>query len=299
MELTTIDTNNYAAMAKAMGIANEGASQRKQASTLARLRINHSPVMGEAEVNGKKVNMEVVSGGTYKLEVPDGPTYYADSVKIRPFLQRFMYKRFIRGMGDSPNRYVKTVMADNLNIDLKDNDGGFNCGKPAGYIQDFKALPEKTQELIKQIKRVRVVLGTVELVNATDSSGNSVSVDEMPFIWEIDNRDAFKNVGTAFTKLAKMQRLPVQHLITANTEERKIPTGAVFYLPVVSLDVSKTLELTDAEQNMFADFMQWVQNYNEYIIKAWSDKANAYDDEDDEAIVDGVIDFDEEEVEVA
>jgi hypothetical protein len=299
MELTTIDTNNYAAMAKAMGIANEGASQRKQASTLARLRINHSPVMGEADVNGKKVNMEVVSGGTYKLEVPDGPTYYADSVKIRPFLQRFMYKRFIRGMGDSPNRYVKTVMADNLNIDLKDNDGGFNCGKPAGYIQDFKALPEKTQELIKQIKRVRVVLGTVELVNATDSSGNSVSVDEMPFIWEIDNRDAFKNVGTAFTKLAKMQRLPVQHLITANTEERKIPTGAVFYLPVVSLDVSKTLELTDAEQNMFADFMQWVQNYNEYIIKAWSDKANAYDDEDDEAIVDGVIDFDEEEVEVA
>ena len=299
MELTTIDTNNYAAMAKAMGIANEGSNERKKASTLARLRINHAPVMGEAEVKGKKVNMEVVSGGTYKLELPDGPTYYAESIKIRPFMQRFMYKRFVRGMGDQANRYVKTVMADNLNIDLKDNDGGFNCGKPAGFIQDFKSLPEKTQELIKQIKRVRVVLGTVELVNATDASGNEVSVEETPFIWEIDNRDAFKNVGTAFTKLAKMQRLPVQHLITANTEERKIPTGAVFYLPVVSLDVSKTLELTDTEQNMFADFMQWVQNYNEYIIKAWSDKANAYDDEDDEAIVDGVIDFDEEEVEVA
>jgi hypothetical protein len=298
MELTTIDTNNYAAMAKAMGIANEGASERKQTSTLARLRINHSPVMGEADVNGKKVNMEVVSGGTYKLEIPDGPTYYAESVKIRPFLQRFMYKRFVRGMGDSPNRYVKTVMADNLNIDLKDNDGGFNCGKPAGYIQDFKALPEKTQELIKQIKRVRVVLGTVELVNATDASGNAVDVDEMPFIWEIDNRDAFKNVGTAFTKLAKMKRLPVQHIITANTEERKIPTGAVFYLPVVSLDVSSTLELTETEQTMFADFMQWVQNYNEYIINAWADKANSHDDDDDEAIVDGIIDFDEE-VEVA
>ena len=295
MELTTIDTNNYAAMAKAMGIANETTSERKQASTLARLRINHSPVMGEADVNGKKVNMEVVSGGTYKLEVPDGPTYYAESVKIRPFLQRFMYKRFVRGMGDSPNRYVKTIMADNLNIDLKDNDGGFNCGKPAGYIQDFKALPEKTQELIKQIKRVRVVLGTVELVNATDASGNPVDVDETPFIWEVDNRDAFKNVGTVFTKLAKMKRLPVQHLITANTEERKIPTGAVFYLPVVSLDVSNTLDLTETEQNMFADFMQWVQNYNEYIINAWSDKANSHNDEDDEYIVDGVVDIEVEE----
>ena len=296
MELTTIDTNNYAAMAKAMGIANETAGERKQASTLARLRINHSPVMGEAEVKGKTVNMEVISGGTYKLEVPDGPTYYAESVKNRPYLQRFMYKRFVRGMGDSPNRYVKTVMADNLNIDLKDNDGGFNCGKPAGYIQDFKSLPEKTQELIKQIKRVRVVLGTVELVNATDASGNPVEVDETAFIWEVDNRDAFKNLGGAFTQLAKMKRLPVQHLITANTEERKIPTGAVFYLPVVSLDVTKTLELTDKEQGMFADFMQWVQNYNEYIINAYAEKATQHDDEDDEAIVDGIVDIEVEEV---
>jgi hypothetical protein len=296
MELTTIDTNNYAAMAKAMGIANETTGERKQASTLARLRINHSPVMGEAEVNGKNVNMEVISGGTYRLEVPDGPTYYAESVKIRPYLQRFMYKRFVRGMGESPNRYVKTVMADNLNIDLKDNDGGFNCGKPAGYIQDFKSLPEKTQELIKQIKRVRVVLGTVELVNATDALGNPVDVNETAFIWEVDNRDAFKNVGGAFTQLAKMKRLPVQHIITANTEERKIPTGAVFYLPVVSLDVTKTLELTDKEQDMFGDFMQWVNNYNEYIINSWADKANSHDDEDDEAIVDGIVDIEVEEV---
>ena len=296
MELTTIDTNNYAAMAKAMGIANEVTGERKQASTLARLRINHSPIMGEAEVNGKNVNMEVISGGTYRLEVPDGPTYYAESVKIRPYMKRFMYKRFVRGMGESPNRYVKTVMADNLNIDLKDNDGGFNCGKPAGYIQDFKSLPEKTQELIKQIKRVRVVLGTVELVNATDAAGNSVNVDETAFIWEVDNRDAFKNVGGAFTQLAKMKRLPVQHMITANTEERKIPTGAVFYLPIVSLDVTKTLELTDKEQDMFGDFMQWVNNYNEYIVNLWTEKASVHDDEDDEVIVDGLVDIEVEEV---
>ena len=48
-----------------------------------------------------------------------------------------------------PNRYVKTVMADTLNMDLKDNDGGFNCGKPAGWIEDFKSLPDATKELIQ------------------------------------------------------------------------------------------------------------------------------------------------------
>ena len=44
-------------------------------------------------------------------------------------------------------------MNDNLNVDLKDNDGGFNCGKPAGYIKDFKALPQSTQDMVKTIKR--------------------------------------------------------------------------------------------------------------------------------------------------
>ena len=53
-------------------------------------------------------------------------------------------------------------MHDDLNVDLKDNDGGFNCGKPAGYIQDYNALSQDKKDLIKQIKRVRVVLGTVE-----------------------------------------------------------------------------------------------------------------------------------------
>jgi hypothetical protein len=226
MELTTIDTNNYAEMAKAMGIANEGGTNKKKSSNLARLRINHSPITGNAEVKGKKVKMEVVSGGTYKLEIPDGPTYYAESIEVRPYLQRFMYKRYVRGQNDEPNRFVKTVMADTLNVDLKDNDGGFNCGKPAGYIADFKSLPEKTQELIKQIKRVRVVLGTVKLINPTDANGEEVTLDETPFIWEVDNRDAFKTVGSAFTQLAKMQRLPVQHMITATTEERTIPTGS-------------------------------------------------------------------------
>ena len=297
MELTTINTDNYSAMAKAMGMAVEGASTKKQASTLARLRISHSPIMGEEEINGKIKNVEVVEGGTYKLEIPDGPTYYAESAIIRPFLQRFMYKKVIKGAGTTPNRYVKTVMADNLNIDLKDNDGGFNCGKPAGWIKDYNSLPDATKELIKSIKRVRVVLGTVDLVNATDSSGKATTVASTPFIWEIENRDAFKTVGTVFTKLAKMKRLPVQHNVTLNTEEQKLPNGNSFYLPVTSLDVTNTLEISQADQDMFLDFMTWVENYNEYIISAYSEKAASRADAelDDIGGLDDILDIELDE----
>lgn len=293
-QLTTIDTNNFAAMAKAMGIANEGKTSSKS-SSLARMRIHHSPIMGTAEVKGKTVNVEVIEGGAYKLEIPDGPTYYASSVKVRPFMQRFMYKRYVQGGGNSPNRFIKSIMADTLNIDLKDNDGGFNCGKPAGYIKDFKALPQNMQDLIKQIKRVRVVLGTVEMVNPTDDKGNPVEVDVTPFIWEIDNRDAFKEIGGSFETLAKMQRLPVQHIITANTAERKIPTGASFYVPVASLDVSNTIELTEQDQVLFGDFMAWIDNYNNYIVNAWSEKANSKMEDDDVDVVDGIVDIEVED----
>jgi len=297
MELTTIDTNNYSAMAKAMGMAVESANTKKQSSTLARLRISHSAIMGEAEVNGKMKNVEVVEGGTYKLEIPDGPTYYAQSAIIRPFLQRFMYKKFVMGTNGNPNRYVKTVMADSLNIDLKDNDGGFNCGKPAGWIEDYKSLPDATKELIKSIKRVRVILGTVDLVNATDATGNPVEISSTPFIWEVENRDAFKTMGSIFTKLAKMKRLPLQHSVTLNTEEQKLPNGNSFYLPITSLDLTNTIDISQADQDMFLDYMTWVENYNTYIIDAYTNKAISKQDEELDNLdnLDGIVDIEIEE----
>tara|TARA_R100001591_G_scaffold111120_2_gene122541 strand:- start:2508 stop:3410 length:903 start_codon:yes stop_codon:yes gene_type:complete len=297
-EITTIDPNNYAAMAKAMGIANEGRGKGKS-SSLARLRINHSPVMGTAEVNGKSVNVEVIQGGTYKLEVPDGPTYYASSVKVRPYVQRYMYKRFVMGGANSSNRYIKTIMHDDLNVDLKDNDGGFNCGKPAGYIQDFKALPEKTQDLIKQIKRVRVVLGTVEMTNPVNEKGESIELDATPFIWEIDNRDAFKIVGDVFVKLAKMSRLPVMHNFVANTEERKMPNGNSFFIPVVSLNIHDVVNVTPDDNSMFTDFLAWVDNYNSYISNAWAENANAKLEDGDAEVLDDLVDIEVDEEAVA
>jgi len=296
--LVTIDTNNYEAMAKAMGIAGEGtkSSDAKKTQQLPRFRINHAPIMGETKMNGKNVNVEIVEGGTYKLEIPDGETYYSKTALIRPFMQRFMYKRFVKNMnakmGEPMGVYHKTVMADSLNLDLKDNQGGFNCGKPAGYIQDFKALPEKTQDLIKQIKRVRVIFGLVDLLEPCNDKGEKISFKTTPFIWEIDNRDAFKTVGQPFTKLAQLKRLPVQHTIALETEERKLPNGNVFYLPVSTLDVANKIDLSDEDQVIFGDFMSWIQNYNQYIVGEWDANVGGNASQDMKDIVEDFVEVD-------
>tara|TARA_R100001086_G_scaffold249646_1_gene190166 strand:- start:1984 stop:2877 length:894 start_codon:yes stop_codon:yes gene_type:complete len=291
--MTTIDTNNYAGMAKAMGMAIE-VSENKKTNTLARLKIQHSPIMGEMEIDGKTVNVETIQGGAFKLDVPEDNVYYSDTVTIRPFLQRFMYKRFVANTGakdgEPLGQYHKTIMSDNLNVDLKDNFGGFNCGKPAGYIQDFDSLPEKTKELIKQIKRVRVLFGLIDMPKAMDSNKVDMEIVSKPFIWEIDNRDAFKIVGQPFAKLAKMKRLPIQHVMSFSTEERKLPNGNAFYLPKCDVDTSNQISIGEKDQDMFADFMAWVQNYNDYINSEWDKRSASKSSEDYMEVVDTFVD---------
>ena len=289
-QVATLSTGNFAEMAKAMGMSSDmDADNRTKSSTLPRLRIWNQPVMGQVEVKGKMKNMEVIPAGMYRLQLPDDTYIYAENVKIRVFVQRFMYKRY----DSNNNMYIKTLMAEDLKGDLKDNTGLLNCGKPAGYIKDFQALPEDTKALIKQIKRVRVILGEVELVNPVDGEGNEkTDMEVQPFIWEIDNRDAFKTMGEPFTQMAKQRRLPVQHWVTCDSEERSIPTGAKFYLPVPSVDLTTSIDLTDADQTKFSDFIEWINNYNEYIVSAWNEKRTEKIEAEDESLVEDFIDID-------
>ena len=118
-----------------------------------------------------------------------------------------------------------------------------------------------------------------------------------PFIWEIDNRDAFKTMGEPFTQMAKQRRLPVQHWITCGTEERSIPTGAKFYLPTAGIDLSESVDLTDGDQTKFADFIEWINNYNEYIVNAWNEKRTEKMEAEDESLVEDFIDIEVSEEE--
>lgn len=279
-ELININTDSYADLAKAMGIATEVSAKPKKSGNLNRLRIWHSPMMGQAEVNGKMANVEVIEGGAYRLEVVEesGSTfYYAKNISIRPFMQRFMLRRYIANLGakagEPKGMFHRTIMSDNLNGDLKDNTGRFNCGKPSGYIEDFKALAPDMQDLIRQIKRVRVIFGIVTLDEPTNEKGEAVALGDVPFIWEIDNKDAFKTLGEQFNSYVKKSRLPIQHLIHLNgTKANELPNGSHFYTPIAEVDFGESFDVTDADQKLFGDFIEWIKNFNDYICKEWEEK---------------------------
>ena len=103
------------------------------------------------------------------------------------------------------------------------------------------------------------------MVNATDADGNAVDVDTTPFIWEVENRDAFKTMGDQFTKLSKMRRY--HHSITSCVAVRK------YHYPMVAASMYLTQTLTwvlrltwtTMHRKYSANFMAWIQNYNTYI----------------------------------
>ena len=298
-EIVTINTENYSVMAKAMGLAGE--SSDSKSSNLARLKLQHKNIMGEKEVGDEIEEVVKIKAGSYKLDVPDDTAYYAKEVTIRPFMQRFMYKRFVKNtnakQGEPLGIFHKTIMADNLNIDLKDNQGTFNCGKPSGYIKDFASLPADMQNLIKQIKRVRVLFGLITMKDMkTETEGKLTEVKDLPFIWEIDNREAFKIVGKPFATLSTMRKLPVQHNITALGDPRALPSGDKFYVPKVMLDTTNTITLSDKDQTTFTDFVSGIENYNTYIMNMWDEKVNSTMSTEDENTVDQFVQIDNQDV---
>lgn len=270
-ELTLVGGNNsFAAMAEAMGMSVDIAAPKKQ-NNLARLKLDHKGIMGEEVVGGKKKKVEVVAGGSYVIDRTNQEPVYGTDVSIRLFNQRFMYKKYIQGTGDAKSKYVKTIMAKDLNGDLRDNDGGFNCGKPSGWIEDYAALPAETKALLKSIKRVRVLFGEITLGDPVNAKGEALDkLVSIPFIWEIDNRDAFKTLGAPIAQMAKQNRILPQHYVALGSEEQTLPTGATYFLPTAVLDLSTTIDLTDKDQGLFADFNAWIDNYNEYIVKEFN-----------------------------
>jgi hypothetical protein len=155
------------------------------------------------------------------------------------------------------------------------------------------------QDLIRQVKRVRVVFGTIELENPVDMSGKEVELDVAPVIWEIDNKDAYKTLGDQLSIYSKKERLPLQHkILLKETKENKLPNGSSFYTPIAQVDLSSVLDIKTEDHDTFSNFMDWVKNYNDYIYKEWEEKVhtrqNAMSDEDEQT-VDGFIDIDVDE----
>lgn len=284
-DLTTMnDVFGSVDLAEAMGFGDMSSTGGSE-NMLPVLYQLYKAQKGTIDVNGKSMVVETVSGGAYKLRLPDGTEVFSEKPIIRIFMQRFYYQRYEKfavPTEDKEGRMFRTTMTLSLSKgDLKDNYGTFNCGRPGGYIKDYDSLGGPLKEIVKQTKRVMAVFGTVQLVAPTDANGNAVEGydDPQPFVLHVKNRYSYKAMETAIKAILKGDMLPVQRKVVLSGDSEALPNGELNHFIVAT--PAETVNVTQEDQQLMRDFIDYVEHHNKIISDLWA-KAHASDMDEDE-----------------
>ena len=256
-------------LAELMGMSNTPA---QSTSALAEIKQVHQNVMGTKEVEGETMEVAIVKAGAFSVTFPDETIYYSDKVTIRPFMQRFQFQRYDKNYqrpDGGEGRMLRTVMATSLNGDLKDNYGGFNCGRPSGYVKDFDSLPQETQDLMRSTDRFKIIFGLCTLDSPKDAEGKPTEVKEFPFLMRIKNRDSFKAMTDLFSQIQRKNRLPIQHLVHMSSQVKSIPSGATY--AVMKPYLGELVEINTDDQETLNNFVEWVESMNSITLSKWEE----------------------------
>ena len=279
-------------MAELMGFAPIKTSNADFLPSISRLGMIHQPIMGEVEVNGKNIKTEVVPVGAFTLKMGD-ETVYSTNVSIRVFARRFQWQRWNSETGEME----KSVMSDSLSGDLKDSIGGFNLGRPSGYIEDFNSLSDTVKQVIRSVKRVAVLYGTVTFDNPIDENGEpvAVAVEDIPFVMDVKNRDSLKSINSIISKISgpKKDKLPVKNYIKLEGIEDSIPTGAKF--GKIKASLGEPVEFTDENEMLVRDFYELISYSNGKILDLHAERMSV-DNAADAKLVNEIISNDFVEV---
>ena len=280
-------TTDGRSIAEMMGLSKGSSGKR---SMLARFSQIHSPLKGDMEINGKAVRVDVVPAGAYKLLQSDDKVAYAVSPKIRIYAQRMQWTRW----DSDANTMVKTVLVNNLTGDLKDNTGGFNAGRPSGYVEDFKSLPKATQELMRNTKRTKVVFGTVVMQGATDEHGNaiedaSLTTQEIPFVLDVKSRGSITAIDDIMKSIDRKNVLPLQYFLNMGAEMHSMPNGSEY--ATFDITLGDKVDLVEADKDILDGFMEWISGMNNYINDTHNEKSGSSGlSATEESIINDIID---------
>ena len=282
-----VATERGQSMAELMGVSST--PSQEYTPSISRLGMLHQPIMGEVELNGKMIKTEVVPVGAFTLKTGDD-IVYSNGVTVRVFAQRNQWQRW----NSETEEMEKSVMSNTLNGDLKDSIGGFNLGRPTGYIEDFNALDDATKQVIRSVKRVVVYYGTVTLDNPMNEKGEPVdAVENIAFVMDVKNRDSLKSINGVMGHLKKKNLLPIMSTISLEGVEDSIPTGAKF--GKIHATLGSPVEISNIDNDTLKDFLELIEYSNGKILDLHHERAKGGTDGDAE-LVEGILNNDFVEV---
>ena len=281
----TVAADRGKSLAELMGVSE--ASGKQSGPSIARINVVSVAIKGEIDVGGKKIKTDVIPVGSYKITMGDD-VIYAESISIRIFAQRQQWQRWNSGT----NEMEKSVMANNLNGDMQDSIGGFNLGRPSGYIEDFNALSDAVKDVMRSVKRVKMYMGLVTITEPKNEKGEDISgkYENLPFVMDVKNRDSLKSIDASLAVIARKNLLPIMSTLTLTGEEASIPTGATY--GIINSAVGETVELSDGDNETLKDFLSFIEYSNGKIMDMHHERSDRSMSAEDAALVGSIIDVD-------
>lgn len=277
--------NDQVSLAEKMGLnKSEGSSSGPSTSRLTQIQV---PLKSMVDVNGKKMNMEVLPVGTFALRMSEDETVYSETVTVRMFLQREQWTRWY----SDTNSMGKSVLANNLRNDMPDNMGGFNLGRPSGYIQDFNALPESTKDLMRAVKRTRVLMGLVTLDNPMNDKGEDTGQEykDIPFIYDVKNASSIKSIDAALKSFERRNTLPITGNMIFGADTATLPNGNIFaYLSAAA--TTDVVEVGQLDFDTLDGFDDIVKSINVKVMDSHYDKRDKSISDEEADIVGSIVD---------
>ena len=287
LQIAGVDNTLLAEMMGVSAQANDNSSQ----STLARLNITHTAVMGDLDHNGKVSRVEVLPVGTYKLKDDDTFVYC-----LAPTIRIFAVKEQWTHWDSINNAMDRTEMANNLYGDLKDSKGTFNIGRPSGYLslKAYEALPQDIKDLMRAVKRTKILFGTINFNGAAlDEAGNEVSGydGEIPFIMDTKNKGSIAAITAVLEKIKNDSSIPIE----AKLLKRSITLGAnIESVPAVYATMTfneiKEVGLNDNDNEVFKSFQEWIKWSDTRVLTMWKEKNAPLLSDDELEFVDDFVD---------
>lgn len=277
-ELTTL--NSGESMLEAMGMANlTGGSGGVY---VPRIGLLQEAIMGTMDVGGKQIKTEVVPAGSFRINVDKDTTIYSEDISVRVFTIRQQYTRY----DPDTQRTYKSVQATDLKGDLKDELGGFNLGKPGGYVADYNSLTAEQ----KAVRNAKIYYGIVTIKNAVDASGEPVSGYEEPIPFVMDVTSAFSRrvLDDALKAVIRKNVLPINYEINLSHDVTQNKAGKEINL--IKVLGGNPVDQDDRDNDTFQMFLDRIESINKYVMSKW-DEANSNDPQMSEADLDVVNAF--------
>jgi len=223
------------------------------------------------------------------LEGEEAEVVYSKNATLRIMAIRYQWQQW----DQNASVMHKTVYAQSLKADLKDTKGGFNLGRPSGYIKDYNALPEATQTLIRSVKRTKVIFGMVSLAKPVDEQGNALEGydGDIPVMFNLRNTESIKAVEAVVNKFRNRPVELPEYLIEVKGKKENLPTGGTY--AVLTAAVGAKVGLGPDDIDTFNSFLEYISRSNDYVLKKWDEAQGHEFTAEDAKLVEQFIDVEE------